>query len=266
MIRVLRKIIFCGVFVVCALNIYAQAKLENYVSAATAQELRQNGSIKKIHDDGDDILKIVPKSDYTAKINSYRVAKGEKNFPFVYESLYYMKKDFLLKSSNSFKKDITIDDISRIFRSVSKMTGMTYYSTTRKKDLVLYKKAFTIAGPDSKEPVADKTDGSADGKVLYCLQDDASFGECRYKLNYHQQDNMLLAVFTSIDNLGIGPITGIEAGNMRIICFVINCDDGLLLYLATDANCKKVPGIKKQVTDSMSTRIDAVYKWFLKQF
>ena len=266
MIKNLKKFIFCGVFAVCAVNIFAQAKLENYVSASTAEELKKNGSIKRLHDDGDDVLKIVPKSDYTTKINFYRVAKGEKNFPFVYESLYYMKKDFLLDSSNSSKKDITIDDISRIFRSVSKMTGMTYYSSTRKKDLVLYKKAYTISGPDSKEPVADKTEGSADGKVLYCLQDDASFGECRYKLNYHQQNNMLLAVFTSVDDLGIGPITGIEAGNMRIICFVIDCGDGLLLYLTTDANCKKVPGIKKQVTESMSTRIDAVYKWFLKQF
>ena len=80
MIRVLRKIIFCGVFAACALNIYGQAKLENYVNAATAQELRQNGSIKKIHDDGDDILKIVPKSDYTSKIIRTGLQKVKRIF------------------------------------------------------------------------------------------------------------------------------------------------------------------------------------------
>ncbi len=265
--KLLKKITFGFIFLMITGSVFADpAKLEGLLSSKNIEELKKNGSIKFMHEENDDVLKLVPNTSYSTKINSYRVKKYEKNFPFVYESLYYLNKQDLLKSSNSSKKDITIDDVSYVFRAVSKMEGMTYYSSTRKKDMILYKKAYTISGPESKTPVADKTSGSADGLVLYCLQDDASFGDCRYKLNYHQSDNMLLAVFTSVDDLGIGPITGIEAGNMRIICFAIDCGDSLLLYLATDANCKKVPGIKKQVSDSMSTRIDAVYNWFMKQF
>ena len=53
---------------------------------------------------------------------------------------------------------------------------------------------------------------------------------------------------------------------MIINILVIDCDDDLLLYLCTDTDSVKFPGIKGQITNSMSARMEAVYKWFKTQF
>ena len=266
------KKIICGI---CAFGL-AAAVMAQVFSAKTLvnpkyyDELVKNGSVKIIHEEGKDEMMILPQTDYTSSIKANRIKKGEKNFPFVFEGLFLLKKDFLKAQSNSKDTDINIEDVSRIFRSISKMEGMKYYSFKKGKptgkEKVLYKKAYTISGPNSKEPVADKNTGNADGQVLYCLQDDSSFGVCRYRLDYKQKNNLIYATFTSTDDMGLGPITAIEAGNLRINVLVADCGDSLLLWLSTDANCKKLIGIKDQVTESMTARMEAVYKWFIKQF
>ncbi len=67
-----------------------------------------------------------------------------------------MNKKDLIKSSNSSAENLDITDVSRICRSVSKMQGMKYYSTSKKKEMVLYEKAYMIADENSKEPIPDK--------------------------------------------------------------------------------------------------------------
>ena len=66
--------------------------------------------------------------------------------------------------------------------------------------------------------------------------------------------------------MGIGPFKAIYPDKMIINILVIDCGDDLLLYLNTDLDSVKYPGIKGQITDSMSSRMDAVYKWFITQF
>lgn len=266
------KKIICGI---CALGLTAAVIAQAFTAKTLVDPkyydtLVKNGEVKIIHEEGKDGLLLLPQTEYTSAVKANRIKKGEKNFPFVFEGLFLLKKDFLKAQSNSKDTDINIEDVSRIFRAISKMEGMKYYSFSKGKpkgkEKVLYKKAYTINSPDSKERIADKTSGSADGKVIYCLQDDSSFGVCRYRLDYKQKGNLLYATFTSTDDMGLGPITAIEAGNLRINVLVADCGDSLLLWLSTDANCKKLPGIKDQVTDSMTARMDAVYKWFIKQF
>ena len=46
----------------------------------------------------------------------------------------------------------------------------------------------------------------------------------------------------------------------------LNQPEDLLLYLSTDVKAKNLPGIRGQIEDSMTVRMDAVYKWFMKQF
>ena len=146
------------------------------------------------------------------------------------------------------------------------MQGMKYFSATKKKECVLYEKAYMIKGPGNKTKVADQNTGNADGQVSYCLQDDNSFGVNTYKLSYFQKSDMLLCRFDILDKMGLGPFNAIYPGKMVINILVIDCGDDLLLYLNTDMDSIKFPGIKGQITDSMSSRMDAVYKWFITQF
>lgn len=257
-----------GLLMICAASsLFAQnEKVKKIVPAAYYDQLIKTGRVELIHKEGEDKYQLLPESEYNSKILENRVQKGAKKYPFVFEGLYYVTKDELRKESNSTDADINIEDVSRVLRSISKMKGMTYYSNTRKKNMTLYKKAYTTSGLNSETAVADKTEGSADGKVIYCLQDDASFGIMKYKLNYYQNKNQMYAVFNNTNSIGMGPITGIDEGNMKINVLVIDCGDSILLFLSTDCNCNKVPGIKSLVSDSMIARMNAVHDWFLKQF
>ena len=146
------------------------------------------------------------------------------------------------------------------------MQGMTYYSTTKKKECILYETTYMIAGPNDKIPVADKNTGNADGQISYCIQDDNSFGVNTYKLSYYQADDTLYCNFCILDKMGIGPFKAIYPEKMKINILVIDCGEDLLLYMNTDLDSVKFPGIKGQITDSMSARMDAVYNWFTTQF
>ena len=242
------------------------AKVKELVASQYYDKLVSKGVVSQYRDDGSKGFKLLPKTFYAAKINESQIEKDPKNFPYTYEGLYLLSKKDLLAKGKSGKSTITIDDVSVVVRSVSKMQGMTYYSSTKKKEAVLYDKVYMIAGPGKKTKIDDQNKGNADGQVSYCLQDDASFGVNTYKLSYFQKDDSLLCRFDIMDKMGLGPFNAIYPGKMVINILVIDCGDDLLLYLNTDLDSVKFPGIKGQITDSMSTRMDAVYKWFTTQF
>lgn len=242
------------------------AKVKSLVNSQYYAALVKNGIVADYRDNGSNKLLLIPESVYSEKIKSNMIAKTPKNYPYTYEGLYLLNKKDLLAKGSSGKNSINIDDVSKVVRSVSKMQGMKYYSTTKKKECVLYEKAYMIAGPGNTTKVEDQNTGNADGQISYCLQDDNSFGVNTYKLSYYQKEDTLLCRFEILDKMGIGPFNAIYPGKMVINILVIDCGEDLLLYLNTDLDSIKFPGIKGQITDSMSSRMDAVYKWFITQF
>ena len=69
---------------------------------------------------------------------------------------------------------------------------MLYYSRSDKDWGVLYSQAYRLRDPDSSEPLADETEGSADQKTIYAFMDDHTFGKSKYKINYRQTENQLV--------------------------------------------------------------------------
>lgn len=250
----------------CSLMFAQNVDVKTIVNPDFYDELIQDGFVIRMRDDGSKGLKIIPEGSWNAQIENSMVEKKEGNYPFTYEALYILNKKEILKNNNSSAKTIEISDVSKVCRSISKMQGMKYYSSTRKKEVVLYEKAFTVENANSSTPIPDKTSGSADGMVLYAYQDDNSFGVNHYKLQYYEKENELLATFYLQDVMGIGPFKAIYPGDMIINLHIVDCGENLLLYICTDLDSVKFPGIKGQITDSISTRMDAIYKWFLKQF
>lgn len=255
---------------ILSVSAFAQsAAIKNLIPAEYYDELMENGRVLIFKDEADaNGFTLLPKSVYAEKIKDGLVEKLEKNYSFMCEGLYYLKKADILKTSNSSATNITIDDVARVYRSVSDMEGMTYYSNSRNKEMVLYENAYMIENVEDKKPtiIPDMNEGNADGQVSYCLLDDASFGKNKYMLSYFQSPKELFAQFTLMDKMGKGPFNALYPGKLKINTLVIDCGDDLLMYSCTDLDSVKLPGIKNMIVDSMTARMEAIYNWFLKQF
>lgn len=236
-------------------NMFGQNKtsgnVKDIVGAKYYKQLINDGKIVITHEDGSSNLDLIPESDYASKIKSNLVEKKPKHYYYTYEALYYLPKT------------ISVQKASEIARSISKMKGIEYYSNTRKKVTTLYKKAFMIDNEKSSVAIDDINYGNCNEKTYYCLMDDASFGETRYRLNYNQSENELLTVFTNTDDMGLGPIRAIMPEDLVINLLIQECDDGMVVYLCADLDSKKMPGVRAKITESMTARMDAISSWFV---
>ena len=131
---------------------------------------------------------------------------------------------------------------------------------------VLYKEAYCIKGPKDRTRVPDDLSGSADGKVLYCLQNDNSFGKINYKIEYHQNNQELSAIFSNTTGLFVGPVKGISEDNLKISVVTVDCDSEMMVYLLVKANFPSVGFLEDTMKQSLSTRLDALYKWMISKF
>ena len=109
------------------------AKVKELVGSQYYDLLVKKGVISEYRDDGSMGLKMLPKTEFSSKISGSMIKKEPKNYPYTYEGLYLLNKKQLLANGSSGKTDITIDDVSKVIRSISKMQGMKYYSTTKKE-------------------------------------------------------------------------------------------------------------------------------------
>ncbi len=253
MMKIKRICFMTAVLLVSGTALFGQTSVKtvNQVAGANYDSLVKKGKLVATSFEGDGKLSLLPQTRYAAEIKQNLVQKQNKDFYFTYEALYYIPKK------------ITVQKASELARTISKLEGITYYSNTKKKDTVLYKKAFRIENENSKKPVADKNTGNADGQVQYCLLDDNSFGETRYKLVYRQSDTELLTSFKTTDDMSLGLIRAIDPGNLCISLLVQPCEDGIVVYLCADLDSKNMPGIKAKITESITARMDAISSWFI---
>lgn len=252
-------------FVFSSLVFAENTKIKSIVKADYYNQLITNKEVTLSKDDGSKGFELLPESKYRSLVLENAVEKDSKNVPFTFQGLYVLNKAEILKSSKSSKTDITIDDISVVCRSLTKMEGMTY-TKSNGKTAVLYKKCYAIKGENNKTKIADPVNGNADGLVAYCLQDDAEYGVNTYKLTYHQSENEILAQFEILDKMGIGPFDAIFPGKMIISILLVDCGDDVLMFLSTDVDARKYPGIKKIISESMTARMNAVFNWVRTQF
>ena len=236
-------------------NSFAQNKTSVMAKDIVPEEyylqLKKDGKIVVTHEDQFPKLELIPESQYASKIRSNLVNKQAKHFYYTYEALYYVPQT------------ITVQKASEIARSISKMVTIDYYSNTRRKITKLYKKAGMVESENSSKIIGDYNYGNCDGKTCYCLMDDASFGETRYKLTYSQSERELLTVFSNTDDLGLGPIRAIMPHDLVINLLIQECGDGMVVYLCADLDSKKMPGVRGKITESMTARMDAISGWFV---
>lgn len=183
------------------------------------------------------------------------------------ENLFYVEKEFLASnSSDSENCDTSIDAVSKVLRSVSKMKGMEYYSNSSKKWETLYKQSHLIKSPTDKTPMPDDTEGSADGKEFFCLQEDNSFGDCVYTVKFRQTEKEVSVCFSNVANVKYGPIVAVKPGNLKISIVISDEGSYYLVYMLVQAKYPNISLFEKRLNRSFNARLDAIYKWFTLSF
>ena len=259
--KALIKFLAAAVFMTSAsfASAYSASEL---VSSDVYETLRKEGSVSsKKFKEGTTELTLLPDGEFSSFISSMWTSK--KNPVLIKENLYLIAKSELNKTQ---PESVTISKASQIIRSISKMQGMKYYSHSEKKYETLYKDAYCVSGPKSKTKVIDKTSGSADGQVLYCLLNDNSLGKTIYELKYHQSENEVCVSFENTTDVSIGPITAVDDGNLHIGLVIYDCGDDFLVYTVVEAKFPSMSFLENKMNESLSARMEAIYEWFIKQF
>lgn len=244
--------------------------LEKIVNPKYLEEFKKTGLVRLLHESENVALELVPECSFSddCKLNPVQKIKG--NYAFVSESLFLVPKSEIKEKSKTTRSNYNITDVSIIFRSISEMEGMDYYSINKKKFETLYKNAYTMDNPVSRKRVSDPKSKIIDtnGYVYYAFLNDCSFGKCLYKntIKENTKEGSMFFEMKSTDPLSIGPISAVEAEKMVITGVAVDCGDSFVLYLKTDSDSIKIPGIKKTMTNSISARMDAMRKWFVSEF
>lgn len=242
--------------------IFAQnVKVEDLVNPNYVEELKKNGKITLIHPKKENVIELVPECFYAEQVKTDLICNSKSGVPFLAEFLYLIPKSDLTDDVSK----VNVESMCTIFRSISKMEGMTYIHNGGKED-VLYEKAYAVASADSMEKVPDPLDGPTDGLVAYGYQKDHTFGNTKYKLNYYQKDNVIFATFLNVIPMSKLGIKAVMPEHLRTSILSIDLGDSLLLYISADVSSKNIIGIRGQIEDSMTVRMDAIYRWFMKQF
>ncbi len=237
--------------------------LEELVGKKNADILLTKGRIElnRLHEETT-TLKMLPDSVLTKKFTSLWPASNKNKPTLVGERLYLIKKEFLSSSPET----VTIEKSSKLMRSVSKMEGMKYYSNGDKKLETLYKDAYCVDNIKNKKKIKDNTEGSAEGKKVYCLLNDNSLGKTYYELHYHETDQEVSVDFENVTSVDFAFITAISEGNLHIGLDIIDLQDSLLVYAVVEAKYPSISFLEERLNKSFTARIDAIYNWFIKQF
>ena len=153
-----------------------------------------------------------------------------------------------------------------ILKSVSTLEGTTYFSNSRQEERLLYKRAFCISSAESKEPLPDPVGEKTDGLSVLVLLEDLTFGENIYSFSFRQEHGQTASFFVNETPFKYMGITGIKREELKSALIVEDLGDEILFYGIVRANYLSLPGVKKRIEASISSRMDAMYKWFVSAY
>jgi hypothetical protein len=148
--------------------------------------------------------------------------------------------------------------------ALSTLTGIQYYSESRKAMRVFYESSTVIDDPASKKPLPDPSFSVLPNSYnLYARQRDLTFGDNIYRFVYHTGDDIIFFSQENLSSMSAGIIPAIGKNKFRTVMAVIDTGDTLLIYAAAMAKTASVPGLGDRIGSSFTNRVKAILKWFV---
>lgn len=227
--------------------------LENLFPSDTVLQLVKTGRIQRSFYGKKNVkLELFP--DTQAGRDTAANWDGKKEPVFIVESLY------LIPVTDE-KNTADINDVSLVLRSFSKMTGMRYYSNSRKRYETLYTDVHCVNNPEEKKSVPDPLDVSADALVSYVYQKDRSLSGCVYRFSFFQTQNEIGARAVNTDEVQYKGFSILKPEHLVLNVHAVQTKEGIVFYILVRADAAKIPLVSEKLAKSYGSRADAIYEW-----
>ena len=197
---------------------------------------------------------------------------------FVRETLRSLEPNILVETLSLYQRpqssrqttdttDWSRDEQTGLFNqllALSTLTGIQYYSESRKTMRVFYESSTVIDDPAAKKPLPDPSfTVCPDSLTLYARQKDLTFGDNIYRFEYHSGADIIFFSQENISSMSAGIIPAIGRNKFRTVMAVIDTGDTFLIYAAAMAKTASVPGMGDRIGASFTNRVKAILKWFV---
>jgi hypothetical protein len=197
---------------------------------------------------------------------------------FVRETLRSLEPNILVETLSLYRRprssrqttDLTgwsRDEQTGLFNqllAISTLTGIQYYSESRKAMRILYESSTVIDDPAKKKPMPDPSFSVLpNSRALYARQKDLTFGDNIYRFEYHTGADIILFSQENLSSMNLSIIPAIGKNKFRTVMAVIDAGDTLLIYAAAMAKTASAPGMGDRIGTSFSNRVKAILKWFV---
>lgn len=153
--------------------------------------------------------------------------------------------------------------IYNILRSLSTMKAIQYYSASRQRMRTLFAESYVVEGPDGEkrlpDPVVDEIPAYS---KLYALQEDLTFGENIYVMEFHYSGENFLMDSTNLTTMHYFFLPMVKPQNSVTLILLIPSGQELLFYGAVGAHTMGFLGLARSREDSFYNRLKAIYGWF----
>lgn len=229
--------------------------LQSFLSQENAAALIEKGSLMVSRYNAEDMLPVMVPPFPIAELCADAWKKEQPSYSI--EMLYLYKKTDAVKD---------VKKISQILRAPSKLEGLEYYSSSRKKMRTLYEKSYVIDDPKAKNRLADPLDTTEMDFSAYILQHDSSFGENAYRCRFLHDADSSGFISSNIGTLKYSIFKAIAPENLLISVTVTDTGDSLLIHCITRARFASLGMFKNRIKNSFQTRLEAIYHWFVRQY
>jgi hypothetical protein len=156
--------------------------------------------------------------------------------------------------------------IYNILRSMSTMKGIEYYSASRERMRTLFSESYVVDGPDAEERLPDPAvrEIPAHSK-LYVLQEDLTFGENIYAMEFRYSGDYFLLDSTNLTTMHYFFFPMVKPENSVTLILLIPAGEEILFYGAVGAHTMRLLGLARSREDSFYNRLKAIYGWFTER-
>jgi len=259
----MKRILFALSAFLCAATPFADdldKALSGILPGKTITELRERGMIQhsSYRNDSEGLV-LAPDTALAAEAASFWEGSAP---PFFCETLYLYAKP----AGKAGAIGADVPRIAAIMRSLSRLEGIEYFSTSRQKMRTLYASSYAVSDPETRVKIPDPTAGSADGQIVYAVQRDLTFGEYLYRYDYRQTPDSVAFYSRNEEGLKYAFVKLINPDRLRVSRVVKDLGSHLLIYSLTRVDFFALPGVEGKINASFTTRADAIYKWFINEY